>query len=102
MDYYVSLFTAFIVILTLYIIYSNAKRIQIKFTIHDVVRLDDLTHYKSSNYNSNNNIINNSINNSIGNNTNNNNSSSSLISMSGNSSLLLSNRIRGKPTEYVV
>jgi hypothetical protein len=78
--------------ITLWIIYSNAKRIQLKFTIHDVVRLDDLTHYKSNSISNNNNI----------NNNNNNSSSSNLISMSGNSSLLLSNRIRGKPTEYVV
>ena len=81
--------------ITLWIIYSNAKRIQLKFTIHDVVRLDDLTHYKSNSIISNGNNINN-------NNNNNSSSSSNLISMSGNSSLLLSNRIRGKPTEYVV
>ena len=80
--------------ITLWIIYSNAKRIQLKFTIHDVVRLDDLTHYKSNSISNGNNINNNNNNSSS--------SSSNLISMSGNSSLLLSNRIRGKPTEYVV
>ena len=102
MDFYVSIFTASIVIITLWTIYSNAKRIQLKFTIHDVVRLDDLTHYKSSSSSSS--VSNSNNGTSNGNNINNSNSSSSssLISMSGNSSLLLSNRIRGKPTEYVV
>jgi hypothetical protein len=98
MDFYVSIFTASIVMITLWIIYSNAKRIQLKFTIHDVVRLDDLTHYKSNSIISNGNNINNNNNN----NSSSSSSSSNLISMSGNSSLLLSNRIRGKPTEYVV
>ena len=48
MDFPVSVFGAGIVVYTLWMIYSNARRIQNKFAMNDVVRLDDLTSYNTS------------------------------------------------------
>ena len=50
MDAPVAAITASIVVYTLWLIFTNARRIQTKFAITDVVRLDDLTHYKVSNH----------------------------------------------------
>lgn len=49
MDPPVAAVTASMVVYTLWLIFTNARRIQNKFVINDAVRLDDLTHYKVGN-----------------------------------------------------
>jgi hypothetical protein len=49
MDFSVALVTGSIVMYTLWLIYTNAKRIQTKFLLTDTVRLDDLTSYTAKN-----------------------------------------------------
>lgn len=45
MDFPMSFIAASILSYTLYLIYSNARRIQLKFAVSEAVRLDDLTHF---------------------------------------------------------